>query len=82
MYTNGFLDVAWCFGLCKLGGSLAGEYLPSLGCHSSCALTVHVIGLLVFATVFFSASAFNGDLHQWDVAEVTDMYRSKSIRIV
>ncbi len=22
---DGFLDVAWCFGVCKLGGSLAGE---------------------------------------------------------
>ena len=48
----------------------------------SCALTVHVIGLLVFATVFSGASAFNGDLSQWDVAKVTTMKTSKSIRIV
>ena len=33
------------------------------------------------ATVFLSASAFNGDLSQWDVAKVTDMSNSKSIRI-
>ncbi len=32
-------------------------------------------------TVFQSASAFNGDLNQWDVATVTDMSYSKSIRI-
>ena len=67
---------------------------PSLGCHRivwsegssfglscSCALTVHVIGLLVFATVFYYASAFNGDLNQWDVVEVTIMLDSKSICI-
>ena len=35
-----------------------------------------------FATVFYSASVFNGDLSQWDVAKVTDMYQSKSISIV
>ncbi len=34
------------------------------------------------ATVFREASAFNGDLNQWDVATVTDMGGSKSIRIV
>jgi surface protein len=34
------------------------------------------------ATVFSKASAFNGDLNQWDVAEVTDMTASKSTRIV
>ncbi len=33
-------------------------------------------------TVFFQAFAFNGDLNQWDVASVTDMSYSKSIRIV
>ncbi len=48
----------------------------------SCALTVHVISLLVFATVFLQASAFNGDLNQWDVASVTTMFGSKSIRVV
>ena len=34
------------------------------------------------ATVFFRASSFNGDLKQWDVAKVTRMNSSKSIRIV
>jgi hypothetical protein len=70
--------------------------LPSLGCHSilipgssaffSCALLVNVIGHLFLATVFQSAqntaNAFNGDLNQWDVAKVTNMAASKSIRIV
>jgi surface protein len=32
--------------------------------------------------VFGYASAFNGDLNQWDVAKVADMHYSKSIRIV
>jgi hypothetical protein len=45
-------------------------------------LTAHVIGLLVFDTVFIQASAFNGDLNQWNVAKVTSMSHSKSIRIV
>ncbi len=53
-----------------------------LGLSVSCALTVHVIYLPVFASVFWGASAFNGDLNQWDVAKVTDMSSSKSIRIV
>ena len=35
-----------------------------------------------FATVFYDASAFNGDLSQWNVASVTDMSRSKSISIL
>ena len=34
------------------------------------------------ATVFYSASAFNGDLNQWDVAKVTNMHASKLIRIL
>jgi hypothetical protein len=34
------------------------------------------------ATVFRSAFAFNGDLNQWDVATVTTMQYSKSIRIL
>ncbi len=32
------------------------------------------------ATVF--ASAFNGDLNQWDVAKVTTMEASKSVRML
>ena len=68
------------------------ECVPSLGCHSilipvssaffSCALLVNVIGHLFLATVFRSTNAFNGDLNQWDVAKVTTMAASKSIRIV
>jgi hypothetical protein len=34
------------------------------------------------ATVFRQASAFNGDLNQWDVANVNQMHQSKSIRIL
>ena len=34
------------------------------------------------ATVFKSASAFNGDLNNWDVAKVSYMSYSKSLRIV
>ncbi len=34
------------------------------------------------ATVFVYASAFNGDLNQWDVAKVTTVEGSKPIRIV
>jgi hypothetical protein len=48
----------------------------------SSALTVHAIGPLVFATAFYMATAFEGVFNQWDVAKVTNMYRSKSIREV
>ena len=34
------------------------------------------------ATVFYAASGFNGNLNQWDVAKVTTMSFSKSIRIL
>jgi hypothetical protein len=34
------------------------------------------------ATVFQDASAFNGVLNRWDVAKVTTMSDSKSVRIV
>ena len=34
------------------------------------------------ATVFAGALEFNEDLNQWDVAKVTTMQTSKSIRIV
>jgi hypothetical protein len=36
----------------------------------------------LLATVFYQATAFNGDLHQWDVAKVTAMHYRKSICIV
>ena len=68
---------------------------PSLGCDGivigvGCssapffpyALTVNVIDLLFFATVFYEASAFNGDLNQWNVAKVTSMSYSKSISVL
>ena len=38
--------------------------------------------LSFLATVFANASAFNGDLNQWDVAKVTTMQESKSIRML
>jgi hypothetical protein len=47
----------------------------------SCALTVNTFDLLFFATAFAYASAFNGDLNQWDVAKVTTTHDSKSVRI-
>ena len=67
--------------------------LPSVGCWS---ILIRVLpSAFVFlrvdcecnrpsflATVFADASAFDGDLSQWDVAKVTDMSWSKSIRIV
>ncbi len=34
------------------------------------------------ATVFYQASAFNGDLNQWDVAKVTTMRSSKLMHIL
>ncbi len=60
-------------------------------------LTVNIIALIVMlflrvdcehnrpsflATVFQSASAFNGDVNQWNVANVNNMQNSKSILIV
>ena len=60
------------------------EYFDQ-GCVSpffSCGCRVNVIGLLFLATVFYSASIFNGDVNQWDVAKVTDMNSSKSIRML
>jgi surface protein len=33
--------------------------------------------LSFLATVFYMATAFNGDLNQWDVAKVTNMVGSK-----
>jgi surface protein len=67
--------------------------LPSVGCWS---ILIRVLpSAFVFlrvdcecnrpsflATVFAGASAFDGDLSQWDVASVTDMNASKSTRIV
>jgi surface protein len=54
--------------------------VTSFAYEISCLL--NVIGLSFLATVFYHASAFNGDLNQWDVAKVTDMTSSKSIRIL
>jgi hypothetical protein len=79
-------------GVVWVGGVNVGhlkKVLPSLGCHRFLPstflflhVTVHVIGLLVFATVFWDAFAFNGDLNLWNVAKLTDTSGSKSIRIV
>ena len=66
--------------------------LPSVGCWS---ILIRVLpSAFVFlrvdcecnrpsflATVFDAASAFNGDLSQWNVAKVTTMLQSKSIQI-
>ncbi len=48
----------------------------------SCAFDCECIRPSVVATVFDWAEAFNGDLNKWDVAKVSDMRRSKSIRVV
>ena len=57
-----------------------------VGCSSAPFLSVRVDCECnrpsFLATVFFDASAFNGDLNQWDVAKVTTMSSSKSTRIV
>ncbi len=65
--------------------------LPSLGCLSilirglppSCLarLTCECNRHSVVVTVF-GFSSFNGDLNKWDVAKVTKMAASKSIRVV
>jgi surface protein len=49
--------------------------LTSFSCGS-------VLSSFFLAAVFYQASAFNGDLNQWNVAKVTTMSNSKSIRIV
>ncbi len=48
----------------------------------SCALTCESNRPSFLATVFREASIFNGDLKQWDVANVNNMLYSKSIRVV
>ncbi len=48
----------------------------------SCAFDCECNRPSVVATVFDLAEAFNGDLNKWDVAKVTKMDRSKSIRVV
>jgi hypothetical protein len=67
--------------------------LPSVGCWS---ILIRVLpSAFVFlrvdcecnrpsflATVFYPASAFDGDLSQWDVASVASMANSKSTCIV
>jgi hypothetical protein len=66
------------------------ECLLSLGCHSICS-SFHLPFLRVDCecnrpslrvTVFYGASAFNGDLRQWDVAKVITKALSESIRIL
>ena len=48
----------------------------------SCAFDCECNRPSVLATVFLMASSFNGDLNKWDVATVSDMSYSKSLRIV
>jgi surface protein len=69
------------FGLSQYFGQGSSAFFP-------CALmTMNVNGpsfvaTVFVATVFYQAPAFNGNLNQWDVAKVTDMSQSKSIRIL
>ncbi len=65
--------------------------LPSLGCYSIFIRFFRLLFLRVncdcnrpsfLATVFAWASAFNRDLNRWNVAKVTVMSHSKSIRIM
>ena len=69
---------------CLFALAPGGHSIFDQGSSACCsyALTVIVIGHLFLATVFHTANAFNGDLNQWDVAKVTTMAASKSIRIV
>jgi hypothetical protein len=49
------------------------------GCYS---ILIIVLPPSFLVTVFDRAVVFNGDLSQWDVASVTRMPASKSIRVV
>ncbi len=51
---------------------------PSYLARCDCEWNLHTF----LAIVFYLASSFNGNLNQWDVAKVSDMSYSKSIRIV
>jgi hypothetical protein len=64
-----------CFGLFGYFDQVSSAFL-------SCAFDCECNRPSVVATVFDEASSFNGDLNYWDVATVTDMSFSKSIRIV
>ena len=60
---------------------IQGGSVGSLGCWSVCNLKN--VCVLWAVTVFYQgSSAFNRDLDQWDVATVTSMFWSKSIRIL
>jgi surface protein len=50
--------------------------------HAFCCIIFLPYEPSFLATVFSFCYEFNGDLKQWDVAKVTDMSGSKSIRIV
>jgi hypothetical protein len=69
------------------------NFSPSLGCHNffNQGSSFRLLFLRVdcecnrpscLAIAFQFASVFNGDLNQWDVAKVTTMPGSKSIRIL
>ncbi len=49
------------------------------GCYS---ILIRVLPPSFLVTVFDRAVVFNGDLTQWDVASVTTVRTSKSIRVV
>ncbi len=69
-------------GICWVGAIAVGcEWsLPSLSFLDHSILS-GVLPPSFLATVFLSASAFNGDLNKWDVSKVTTIYSSKSIRV-
>ncbi len=46
------------------------------------SILMRVLPPSFLATVFEADSAFNGDLSKWNVAKVTNMQLSKSIRIM
>ena len=60
-----------------------GDILMRFPYEISCFLGRYAISLCFFCVLLDNFLAnFNRDLNQWDVAKVTTMYRSKSIRIV
>jgi hypothetical protein len=80
------LDVAWFVGVENENKFCGGGW-----CMCECECVGKEKGLCVdfecnrpsfLATVFRTASKFNGNLNQWNVATVTNMQGSKLIRIV
>ncbi len=67
-------SLGWWSDICNLKGSSSRLSSLRVDCES--------YRPSFLAAVFNQASAFNGDLNQWDVAKVTTMQESKPIRIV